>query len=579
MSHILSHFFRQYIILTRHFFRRLFLNDFVAFEDHMKVKVIGALAMLAVFSGHISNMILWKYFVFPENGRSWVEKGYLLTIFMILMGFISVLEWDAIFLDRRDFHNLCPLPIGPRNLFISKFTSLVMFVGLCAFSMASLSTIVFVYHLPGWHSNSLLYGLRYCAAHMISVMAACFFMFFVTVFIVGLLMTLLGYRLFSKISLYVRGLLLIVFVVLIFFVLAESFGSEVFPFSRFYALRENNSTFLYLFPPLWFVGMYETMIGNGDYLFTSGWNAGLFGLLFFTGVFFLVTSIGYRRSLRTMEGQRSGHPGTRTWTAPVRDLFNRIFLKNPVQRAVFYFFSGTLRKSVFHKMRLVTYGAVAVGFLLIVMTSETLNVSEMIKMKKTLIAAPLVLSFFLLIGLRKVIEIPVFLEANWVFKFTEHRVRHHYFAGLRKSIVITLLLPFFLLMAGLYVWVWSWQAVAVHVIFGFCAALLLMEGLLIRNHKIPFACSFLPGREKVHFYWLFYFLGFISYISILTALESAILRSPASILYCLAATLLSLLGIRIYQNRFYYPQTPIIYEEEPEVYFISLNINMSRWYD
>ena len=225
MSLAFFHFFRQYKILTRHFFRRLFINDFVDFEDQMQVKVIGVLAMLAVFCGHISNMILWKYYLFPENGRSWVEKGYFFTIIMILMGFISVLEWDTLFLDKRDFSNLCPLPIGPRTLFFSKFTSLVLFISLCAFSIASLSTIVFFYHLPRWHSNSVLFGLRYCAAHMTSVLAACFFMFFATVFIIGLLMTLLGYRLFTKISIFIRGLMLVVFVILIFFVLAQTFGS------------------------------------------------------------------------------------------------------------------------------------------------------------------------------------------------------------------------------------------------------------------------------------------------------------------------------------------------------------------
>ena len=316
--------------------------------------------------------------------------------------------------------------------------------------------------------------------------------------------------------------------------------------------------------------MYETMTGNTDYLFTSGWNIGLFGILFFTGVFFLVTSIIYKRHLKTMDGQRVKRRGIHAEKNLGRDLFNRIFLKNPVQRAVYYFFSKTLRKSVYHKMRLVTYGAVAVSFLLIVMTSETLSLREMIKMKKTLIAAPLVFCFFLLIGLWKVIEIPVSLKANWVFKFTENQARQHYFAGLRKSIVFNILVPFFLLVAGVYIWIWPWESVAIHVLFGFWAALLLMEGLLIRSRKIPFACSFLPGKEKIHFYWLFYLLGFISYISILSALETAILRSPVYILYYMTAVLLVILGIRFYQTRFYYPQTPLIYEEEPEIFFIQL---------
>jgi hypothetical protein len=564
-------FFRQYIILSRHFFRRLFLNDFVDFEEHMKIKIIGALAMLAAFSAHISNMILWKYFIFPENGRSWVEKSYLLAIFMILMGFISVLEWDVLFVDRRDFENLCPLPIGPRTLFFSKFTSLLMFVGLCAFSMAGLSSVVFVYHLPGWTSNSVLYGLRYLFAHIVTVLAACFFTFFAVIFLIGFLKIFLGRRLFSKISIYLRGLLLTVFVVLIFFVLAESFGSEIFPFSRFYELRESGSAFLFLFPPVWFVGLYETLIGNGDFLFSAGWRSGLLGLVTFACVFFLVSGLSYRGRLRMSDVPPGNRSKARLWTGRrLRSLFDGIFLRNPIQKAVFYFFSKTLRRSAFHKMRLISYGAVAIAFLMIVLTSETLDFHQMIKMRKTLIAAPLVFSFFILIGLRKVIEIPVSLDANWIFKFTENKIRRHYFAGLRKSIFWNILLPFFLCVAGIYLWVWPWQSVVIHVLFGFCAALLLMEGLLIKTRKIPFACSFLPGKEKIHFYWLFYFLGFIAYITILTAAEASVLQNPSLILFCLMAALLSLGGIRLYQNRYFYPRTAIIYEEKPEVHFIQL---------
>jgi hypothetical protein len=536
----------------------------------MKIKIIGALSMLAVFSGHISNMVLWKYFIFPENGRSWVEKAYIITIFMILMGFISILEWEVIFLDKRDFSNLCPLPIGPRTMFLSKFISLCMFVGLCALSMASLSTFVFAFHLPRWNSNSIYYGLKYCMAHSLSILGACFFMFFVSVFFVGLLMTIFGYRRFEKISIYFRGALLVTFVILIFFVLAESFGSEIFPFSKFYELREANNSFLYIFPPMWFVGIYETIIGNGDPLFTAGWNLGLFGLIFFAGVFFIATGIGYKQHLkRSFNRTRRLHflRGIKSVSEAITD---RFFLKNPVQRAVFYFFSKTLRRSMYHKMQLIAYGAVAIAVLLIVMTSETLNVGEMIRLQKTLLAAPLVLSFFLITGLRNIIDIPVSIEANWIFKFTESQPKRHYFAGLRKAVVLLILVPFFTLMTFLYAWIWDWRTLLIHETFGFLTALLLLEGMFIRYRKIPFACSFLPGKANVHFFWILYILGFMIYITVLTSLEAYLISNVVEFLVFVGLTMFCILAVRVYQNRFYYPWINIIYEEEPDAVFIQL---------
>jgi hypothetical protein len=52
---------KQFLILVRHFYFRLFLNDIVSFEEQMKEKVIGILALLAIFSAHLSNVVLQKY--------------------------------------------------------------------------------------------------------------------------------------------------------------------------------------------------------------------------------------------------------------------------------------------------------------------------------------------------------------------------------------------------------------------------------------------------------------------------------------------------------------------------------------
>ena len=38
---------RQFVILTRHFFNRFFINDIVAFEEQMKEKTIAAIACWA----------------------------------------------------------------------------------------------------------------------------------------------------------------------------------------------------------------------------------------------------------------------------------------------------------------------------------------------------------------------------------------------------------------------------------------------------------------------------------------------------------------------------------------------------
>jgi len=83
---------KQILILARHFFNRLFINDVVFFEEQMKEKIIAILAILAVISSYLSHRILFKYVWIADEGTSWVEKCYFLFFLMIIMGFIVVME-------------------------------------------------------------------------------------------------------------------------------------------------------------------------------------------------------------------------------------------------------------------------------------------------------------------------------------------------------------------------------------------------------------------------------------------------------------------------------------------------------
>ena len=53
----LSHKAKPFLILTGHFFNRLFQNDVFPFEEQLKEKLIALLAILAVINKHIANSI------------------------------------------------------------------------------------------------------------------------------------------------------------------------------------------------------------------------------------------------------------------------------------------------------------------------------------------------------------------------------------------------------------------------------------------------------------------------------------------------------------------------------------------
>ncbi len=130
MSHILKKIAmlkkegRQYRVLFRHFFRRLFQNDMVSLEDQMMEKLVATLSALAVICAFFAYSLVGRYFIQADTSTAWMERCIFIIFLMIIMGFLTVLEWDILLPDIRDYVNLLTLPIRIRTLFLAKLSSL-----------------------------------------------------------------------------------------------------------------------------------------------------------------------------------------------------------------------------------------------------------------------------------------------------------------------------------------------------------------------------------------------------------------------------------------------------------------------
>jgi hypothetical protein len=335
-------------------------------------------------------------------------------------------------------------------------------------------------------------------------------------------------------------------------------------FSSFHNLRESNSLFLHLFPPMWFTGFYEILIGNSSSFFKPFLNYAALSVVICVIAFFLLAIIGYKRQLRIQDEVKKTRGKILKLKISLANIFNSIFLRNPVQRAVFNFFGKSLIRSVYHRMRLATYLAISSALILIVLGSQMRNPKIFFQVNKTLLSIPLILALFLLVGLRGIVKVPISLEANWIFRLTEERDKKHYHLALRKAIFFVILLPLFLSIFVFYSFLWGWEIALLHCLFGLVVSTVVMEALFLNFHKIPFACSYLPGKEKLHIYWLIYLMGSLIYVFLMSAVEFGLLKRPVGFLIFYGVVLSFFLGIRIYQNSFLYRKKKIIYEERPE---------------
>ena len=564
---------KQFLVLVRHFFQRLFQNDVVDFEDQMKERVIGVLALISVLSGFLAYALVSKYGWEPDTGTSWIEKCVMIIFSMLVMGFLAVLEWDIILPDARDYANLNPLPVRAGTLLAAKFTSLCLFVGMFALGINAMSVLAFWAYLPQWQSPSFLYSLFFALIHVITIFLAVFFAFFFNVLLIGILMAILGYKIFNRISTYIRAFLLVIHIFLfLVYIRIIIYGFEyLVPLEKIHTFQPFLRSFYRFFPPLWFTDLYETLIGNSYLPFHGVYTRALIGLAFMVTAFFLATWLSYSRYLRRMGTVEKKRAHLKKISQLFTRLFDEIFLRNPVQRAVFHFYQKTLKASMFHKMRLASFVAVGVGLIPFQIAFKGVALKSLIGINKVMVSIPLILSFFYLLGLRSVMNMPISLRANWIFRLTEWKERRHYFSGMRKAIFFLSLFPLFTIIFVFYFFLWGGITAFHHSLYGLVVSVLVMELLFLTYTKIPFACSYLPGKEKIQLYWIPYVFLFLAYINIMSWIELELLKAPAYFCLFYGIFFFILLSIRVYQWFIFYKKTGIQYEEQPEPVMVGLD--------
>jgi len=131
------------------------------------------------------------------------------------------------------------------------------------------------------------------------------------------------------------------------------------------------------------------------------------------------------------------------------------------------------------------------------------------------------------VGTRVVFAMPLDLRANWMFQVTSVHPTPQYLAAIRRPLFVLSVVPVWLASAVVLLWAWPWRPVAGHLlILGLWGTILAFVSLY-GFHKIPFTCSYLPGKSKANLMFLaaaglLYGMGFgISY-------ELRGLRDPVS---------------------------------------------------
>jgi hypothetical protein len=523
--------------LIRHFFERFLDKESLSPQGEPEANFTQALGFLAVPGAFI--VILFQ----PLTFRAWdlvMVRCFFISLSMIVMGFLVVFEWDALFPERRDYQILTPLPVGLWTLFLAKAMAFGLFLSVFLVDVNFFSALMW----PGIDSGKGLFGAM--GAHLAIVILSGLFAALSMAAVQGVLITLLPATAFRRVSIWLQTLLMGALVMLLFLSPRIAFLLA--------ALVKSQSPWVYAFPGYWFAGLYEQLrpaVKNASLLQLG--DVAAWALASAAGVFVLTYLPGYRRHARKiLEAPQPNPAGPSRVKMAVIRWIDRKILRAPVQIAVFHFINQTITRSMKHRLFLATYAG----------CGGALAVATFGSGSTGLLRLPLTLSFILVSALRAAFNFPSELRANWSFQVSENQHVRDCLAATRKWIVICAIVPLSLLQAPMEFAACPWTVALFHLAFGMALSVLLMEVMFLGFHKVPFTCAYFPGKINLVALSVVYVFGFTMYSRTMADLEEWMTNQPLAMTAFFASLGLTYIVLARWQGGQLNTETLLAYEDD-----------------
>lgn len=478
--------------LIVHFFRRFFDNDTIQVDGDTLTTVIRAVSVVAIPGLMVAFFLQNQY---PRRSM-WgaIEDQYFFVLFsFVVMGAVSIFEWEMLFPDRQDFLILSPLSLKPKQMLTAKAAALIAFMTLFLvagnlFGMLVLPAIMRHFATVNGHlvviSNFFLQVYAHGAAVFLAgIFAALFFLA-----LGGVLLCVLGAARFRMVS-PIMQMLSITALALMLMQYAQ-FGDSM------QTLLSKPLGAMRWMPPLWFLGIYEQLL-HGDAAPTFAREMSRFairGTAIAAAVALLTYPLAWARMRRmAIEGISSKRRKPSRWLAA---LVHSI-VRRPGERAVFHFIGQTIARNNRYQIYLAMYGGTGLALAIACAVTYPVigdSVHPALSNKGLHAVMPLLL-FWVIAGLRTAFAFPLNLAARWVFRITgvnlsECTAAAHRWVLLCATGVVVCIV------AALHFAGWDTRQLLVQAVCGLCLCILLTDGFFFFLQSVPFNQPRMPGRTS-----------------------------------------------------------------------------------
>jgi len=536
----------QFRVLYRQFLLRVIDLESLSIQADIP-RFLGQFAGILIMYSAIQGLGLLMGFAIDERLRLlstiWSVEQRLISTMMLVAGLIAVASWDNIFPDRRDAMILSPLPVRPRVVLIAKVAASAAVLGLAVVSLNFASGTALALILGG-----IPHFLRITAAYWFTMIAA-------SVFLYGALLTVQGVTALLPRRLFLR--LSAILQIAAFGILVSAYFLEPKLNTPAALAMATNHQALEWLPDYWFFALFNQLaVGLPP---TFAWLAARAWIGFGASVIGAASSLllCYLRTMRKTVEEPDLVPAS-------RGLHLASHLGGGLRSAIVFFGFRSLARSRQHRLALAFYLSIVLAIALSWLRSN-LSAAAPRSLDANIVIASFMMTVLAVFGLRNVFSLPVSLTANWVWRITQLRSTEKYVAAARSSLIFFAVVPVWLVSAALLLDFRPRLQVAAHLGVLALIGIALVEIALVGFHKVPFACSYLPGKTNVQFI----FWGSIVVLATAAVLvgraELHALSHPAEygwIVASLLAVFVALLSFNRYRAR----SAALMFEElQPEV--------------
>lgn len=521
---------RPFFVLFLHCADRIFFGGEGADTGDVDVGIGAVLAILAAPGTFVAvGLLLFKYsplthYILHETHFNTYVVSFPDEYFFIVLSFtaaaaIAVWKWDSLVPDRRDYGNLAHLPLRRGHIFLANLLALLFLAAVASVDINLGSSLLFPL-VACWTAPSAGYIVVFFTTHLLSVLLAAIFGFMAVLAILGVLMAFLPYRAFRKCSVYVRSALLIFFVAILMTSTSEP--------KKLNAIRSAIS-WTRVPPTAWFAALCQWLRGVRDPLFPPLAAAAICGSIGVLLVAIGAYALSYRRCfLRSAETMVILPAGGGVIARSVLRMLDKTLLRSPFQRGGFRFVVKALFRSETHSLAWIAFTAVGVMIAsnnLLLANAKPDPISQI--PSAVVLGVPLVLTYFLMFGVRLAFEIPSPLRSNWMFRLEVDPATRQCTA-LAKRVMIVFEAPLLIVCSAVFAYLWDWRIALIHAILVAAMAFLLIETLLLSFRKIPFTCSAPPFKQTTIVSVILYIVGLFGFSAIIPPLERQAFRDPFS---------------------------------------------------